>query len=658
MAQSGFTPIKLYNSITAAAVPLNTDLANGELAVNIADGKLYYKDSTGVVQVLATKANAVSPLAVVNGGTGVTTSTGTGNVVLSTSPTLVTPLLGTPTSGVATNLTGLPLTTGVTGVLPVANGGTNIASYTIGDITYASATGVLSKLADVATGNALISGGVGVAPSYGKIALTTHISGVLPVANGGTNIATYAVGDIIYASTTGVLSKLPDVATGNALISGGVGVAPSYGKIALTTHVSGTLPVANGGTGVTSSTGTGNTVLSASPTFTGTLAAAAITASTTLGVSGVSTLTNGAVIEGMTVGKGSGAFTHNTAVGFQTLLNSIFGTGDYNTAVGYQALASNTNGLQNTAVGSYAVRDNSTGFNNTGVGYSALLLTSTGNYNTAVGANALSTNGSGVENTANGASALTLNSTGNYNTATGSQSLSANTIGVYNTATGTRALINNTSGSYNTATGQRALNTNTTSDSNTAYGSSALYFNTGTANTATGTEALYGNISGSYNTAEGYQALKNNTTGSANTAISPTNSSGVYAPVFDPVGQSDRFCMGSTAVTNAYIQVAWTVVSDARDKTNFGVIPHGLAFVNKLTPVSFQFKELREVDVPHGPVRYGFRAQDILALEGTSPVVVDAEDPEKLRFNESSLIPILVKAVQELTARIAALEAR
>jgi len=182
--------------------------------------------------------------------------------------------------------------------VPAASGGTGQSSYAVGDIVFASTTTALSKLADVATGNALISGGVGVAPAYGKIGLATHISGTLPTANGGTNLtsftsggalyatstsalttgtlpataggtgqSSYAIGDLVFASTTTALSKLADVATGNALISGGVGTAPSYGKIGLTTHVDGTLPVANGGSGVTTSTGSGSNVLSTSPTL-------------------------------------------------------------------------------------------------------------------------------------------------------------------------------------------------------------------------------------------------------------------------------------------------------------------------------------------------------------------------------------------------------
>lgn len=74
----------------------------------------------------------------------------------------------------------------------------------------------------------------------------------ITAAKGGTGQTSYAVGDLLYANTTTSLAKLADVATGNALISGGVSTAPSWGKIGLTTHISGTLPVANGGTNASS----------------------------------------------------------------------------------------------------------------------------------------------------------------------------------------------------------------------------------------------------------------------------------------------------------------------------------------------------------------------------------------------------------------------
>lgn len=77
----------------------------------------------------------------------------------------------------------------ITGTLPAANGGSGQSSYAVGDLLYASGSAALSKLADVATGNALISGGVTTAPSWGKIGLTTHVSGVLPEANGGSGVA-------------------------------------------------------------------------------------------------------------------------------------------------------------------------------------------------------------------------------------------------------------------------------------------------------------------------------------------------------------------------------------------------------------------------------------------------------------------------------------
>lgn len=123
-----------------------------------------------------------------------------------------------------------------------------------------------------------------------------------PADSGGTGLGAFAVGDLLYADTATTLARLADVATGNVLLSGGIGTAPAWGKVSLTAAVSGVLPVANGGTNASSAsitafnnitgytaagaTGTTSTnlVFSASPTFTGTVLAAAIQTSDQLTV--------------------------------------------------------------------------------------------------------------------------------------------------------------------------------------------------------------------------------------------------------------------------------------------------------------------------------------------------------------------------------------
>jgi len=151
MAATNFTPISLYYSTTASAVPTSGNLVAGELALNTADMKLYAKNSAGTVTLLASNAGAsgsVTSVAVSGGTTGLTTSGG--------------PIT---TSGTIT----------IAGTLATTNGGTNLTSFTSGGAMYATSTS----------------------------ALTT---GTLPTTAGGTGLTSFTSGGVVYASSTSALA--------------------------------------------------------------------------------------------------------------------------------------------------------------------------------------------------------------------------------------------------------------------------------------------------------------------------------------------------------------------------------------------------------------------------------------------------------------------
>jgi hypothetical protein len=284
--------------------------------------------------------------------------------------------------------------------------------------------------------------------------------------------------------------------------------------------------------------------------------------------------------------------SQNASFGYRSL--SANTSGQYNSAFGTFSLISNTKGYGNTAIGIAALDKNTEGFYNTAVGNVSLYHNTTGQDNVAVGTSALYYNSTGIENTALGDNALENNTVGYYNTATGYSSLASNKTGNYNSSYGYQSLYNNNGGTKNAAFGFESLLGNISGIDNTAMGDNALTGNTtGSVNTALGSYALNGITTESFNSGVGYGA--GNGYESSNSTFIGANTSGVSTPVTNStaigyeatVSGDNQVRVGNSAVTSIGGFANWTNISDGRYKKNIKENIPGLAFINKLRPVSY-----------------------------------------------------------------------
>ena len=226
MAQTGYTPILIYSSSTASQAPLAANLTNStlgsELAININDGKLFYKDSGGAVQVIAWKTTPTTA-----GGTGLTSYTAGDLVYYASGTTLSKLAIGTAYYQLGVN---------AGGTAPAWQPSATSVLTTQGDLLYASAANTLARLAKNTTASRYLSNsGTSNNPAWSQIDLTNGVNGTLPIANGGTNQTSFtspasSIAGLTYFDGTslvnnGTPSRLGFNATsntfyGNTIVSG------------------------------------------------------------------------------------------------------------------------------------------------------------------------------------------------------------------------------------------------------------------------------------------------------------------------------------------------------------------------------------------------------------------------------------------------------
>lgn len=316
---------------------------------------------------------------------------------------------------------------------------------------------------------------------------------------------------------------------------------------------------------------------------------------------------------------------YNVAVGYAS--NSAMYSGDYAVTVGYNAQAIFSESI---AIGG---NSDATGVSSVSIGYSAGASYSTSNYSSysvLIGKEAGYDLNGGDYCTFVGYTAGRSGGSGGYNTGAGQQSLYDLTTGTHNSAFGSNSLQNVTSGSFNVGVGSAAGNNLTTGDNNTFLGKSAGYYQDSSSSGALTT--------GSNVTCLGHEAIPSSATA------------------------TNEITLGDNDITSLRCNVQTiSSLSDERDKTAIADIPYGLDFINDMRPVQFTWNR-RDGSLGATP-DIGFIAQDLHDVEldhssSSRTRLVNWANPEKLEADYVRSYPILVKAVQELSAKCDALEAR
>lgn len=166
-------------------------------------------------------------------------------------------------TGYMKSTTGTGVVTTQATPIPIADGGTNNTSYTTNGVVYKDAT----KLTNTAAGTTgtVLHGNTGAAPTFSAVSLTADVTGTLPVANGGTGQTSFTNHGVILGAASAALG-VTAAGSNNRVLKGNTGADPSFGQVDLTADVTGLLPINAGGTGVSTTFTAGSVIFAGSST--------------------------------------------------------------------------------------------------------------------------------------------------------------------------------------------------------------------------------------------------------------------------------------------------------------------------------------------------------------------------------------------------------